>query len=42
MSNAAAESHYAINDSFHEENEQIRGSSQGQCSNQCENFLRMS
>ena len=29
MSNAAAKSHYGMNDSFHEENEEIRGSGQG-------------
>jgi hypothetical protein len=42
MTNAAAESHYGINDSFHEENEEIRGSAQSQCSIQCENSLCMS
>jgi hypothetical protein len=42
MSNAAAEIHYGINDSFHEENEEIRGSAQALCSIQCKNFLCMS
>ena len=42
MSNAAAECHYGVNDSFHEENEETKGSAQGQCSIQCENFLCMS
>ena len=42
MSNVTAESHYGINDSFREENEEIRGSAQGRCSIQCENFLCMS